>query len=97
MISGMLSFIRQLLFFIQIFTIEGAWDAFYGSLPSLKTFDDIMDAHATFISKVAVMGVFSTSGEEGSSPLRHVQQKLYQLLHLILVFIRIQVRVSRFI
>ncbi|KGG51376.1 hypothetical protein DI09_37p130 [Mitosporidium daphniae] len=84
MITGMLSFIRQILFFIQIFTIGGAWDQFDGALPFCKTFDDVLGAHSAFISKVAVTGVFSTSAEGGSSPLRYVQQKLYQLLHLIL-------------
>lgn len=92
MITGMLSFIRQILFFIQIFTIGGAWDQFDGALPFCKTFDDVLGAHSAFISKVAVTGVFSTSAEGGSSPLRYVQQKLYQLLHLILVFVRIQVK-----
>lgn len=90
-LTDMIQFVDKVMYYLTMVVIEGSWKELEVSLSQAKDLDIYLKSHQAFLDRILLNGTFSrgTTGDESSS--RTLQQKLFQLLQLILSFAKHQV------
>jgi gamma-tubulin complex component 3 len=89
-LTDMIQFIDKFLYYLTMVVIEGAYHDLDKALKEAKDLDIYLKCHNAFLETILVNGIFSRPASDDTTS-RALQQKLFQILQIILGFAKQQV------